>query len=103
MSTHNNGHNIKFAQPLINQLLEKLDNKWFNSSFHHDLCASICIEYKKEQWLYVFMPNGIIDDFDNEDFNKFAVSHEDDIIKECKTIEEVITYVNQFLKEAWGA
>ena len=99
MSTHNNGHNIKFAQPLINQLLEKLDNKWFNSSFHHDLCASICIEYKKEKWLYVFMPNGLIDNFNNEEFNKFAVSHEDDIIKECETIEEVIKFTTNFVKD----
>ena len=99
MATHNNGHNIKFAQPLIDELLNKLDDKWFNSSYHNDLAASVCIEYKKEEYLYIYIPNGTIDDFDNEKYDKFNVSNETDIIQSCKTIEEVITYVNNYLKE----
>ena len=99
MATHSNGHNIKFAQPLIDELLKKLSDEWFNSSYHNDLAASVCIEYKKEEYLYIYIPNGTIDNFDNEEYDKFNVSDETDIIQSCKTIDEVISYVNNYLKE----
>ena len=66
MATHSNGHNIKFAQPLIDELLKKLSDEWFNSSYHNDLAASVCIEYKEGKYLSIYIPNGTIDNFDND-------------------------------------
>ena len=53
----------------------------------------------KKKNIYIYIPNGTIDNFDNEEYDKFNVSDETDIIQSCKTIDEVISYVNNYLKE----
>ena len=102
-------HNPKLAEPLLKELLEKLGSNWSDYSWGNNLAASIGYEYKEYKHIIVILPNSLKDDLNNECFNDFSIQLEDastgyrEIVKSLDSIDEVIAYVNNYLKEAWGA
>ncbi|MAW05595.1 MAG: hypothetical protein CL918_03525 [Deltaproteobacteria bacterium] len=99
-------HNPNLAKPLLKELLEKLGSNWSNYSYSNNLCASIGYEYKENKHIIILLPNSSKHDIDNEKFSDFSVqldnssTGESKIIKTFYSIDQVISYVNQFLKEA---
>ena len=99
-------HNPNLAKPLLKELLEKLGSKWSDYSYSNNLCASIGYEYKENKHIIILLPNSLKHDVDKEKFNDFSVqldnssTGESKIIKTFYSIDQVISYVNQFLKEA---
>ncbi len=99
-------HNPKLAEPLLKELLEKLGSNWSDYSYSNNLCASIGYEYKENKHIIILLPNSLKHDIDNEKFSDFSVQLDDsstgesEIIKTFYSINEIIAYVNNYLKEA---
>jgi len=76
--------------------------KWEDSSWHNDQCDSMhCYlqEGEGERFLHIFLPNSVVHDPDNEEWNCFTVFDEhQNVLLESTDIEEVIKFVNQKFK-----
>ena len=99
-------HNPKLPEPLLKELLEKLGSNWSDYSYSNDLCASIGYEYKENKHIIVILPNSLKADLNIECINNFSIQLEDastgyrEIVKSLDSIDEIIAYVNNYLKEA---
>lgn len=83
-------HNYTIARPLINQLLEALEDKWENTSYCQDSLASIGFETLEGNWINIYVPNALECEPMQEEYSVFHLNVCDEYFPEYNTIEEVI-------------
>lgn len=76
---------------------------WIDSSYKNDVCDSlhcdILLTDKEHKYINIFLPNSDKEDLNNEKFNSFLLSDEDqNILFETKDINEMIKYINDNYK-----
>ena len=97
-------HNQKIAEPLMQELLEKLGSNWSNSSWHNEWASSICCEFKEDNFCHIDIPNAKETNLDNEHLGEFYtyITNENGTHlknKSSKTIDGIISKANQIIKE----
>ena len=98
-------HNPKLAEPLLKELLEKLGKDWGDCSWHNEWTASICCEYKEDNWCIISLPNSEKSDADEELVSEFYTWLNLENGRSTKqisanTVDEIIAKANQIIKEA---
>ena len=68
-------HNPILTELLFTRIAREVDVEWVDSSWHNDQVDSM--EYHPSEggkkYVQVFLPNSVVDDQDNEEFNTFTV------------------------------
>ena len=86
----------------MDELLNRLNKEWYDSSYGNDLVASISFNIPNNEVITVLFPNSINENWDNEEFSNFVIKKtiqcSDDELITCKNIDEVITQVNRLTK-----
>ena len=93
-------HNPELAQPIMNNLIQRLGSSWSDSSYGDDLVASISRDIPNPDfpdYMTVLLPNSTQSNIDKEEINNYAVKCGDEseyVI--CETLEETIKIVKEF-------
>ena len=90
-----NHHNPDHAQPIMNQLIAALGDKWEDVSYGNDSRASI-IRYDEDEegFIQIFIPNSVVGDDAAEQHDKFQLNVSDKYYPEYNTIEAVLEAVS---------
>ena len=103
-------HNPKIAEPYMKDLLKKLSessSNWFGDSYCNDCMANVSLEYQKDKFIHIQIPNSKNDRPDNEEFSKFYVydcneqGHET-FNKACESLDEAVKVATDLLKKLGG-
>ncbi len=103
-------HNPKIAEPYMKDLLEKLSessSNWYGDSYCNDCMAEVSLEYQKDKFIHIQIPNSENDRPDLEEFSKFYVFHRDEegnthSDKACESLEEAVKVATDLLKKLGG-
>ena len=103
-------HNPKIAEPYMKDLLEKLSkssSNWYGDSYGNDLMANVSLQYQKNRWIHIQIPNSKNDRPDLEEFSKFYVYHRDEQgdthgDKACESLDEAVKVETDLLKKLGG-
>ena len=95
-------HNPKIAEPYMKDLLEKLSessSNWYGDSYCNDCMANVSLEYQKDKFIHIQIPNSKNDRPEEEEFAKFYVYHRD---KACESLDEAVKVATDLLKKLGG-
>jgi len=103
-------HNPKIAEPYMKDLLEKLSessSNWFGDSYCNDCMAEVSLEYQKDKFIHIQIPNSENDRPEEEEFAKFYVFHRDEegnthSDKACESLDEAVKVATDLLKKLGG-
>ena len=103
-------HNPKIAEPYMKDLLEKLSessSNWYGDSYCNDCMANVSLQYQKDKFIHIQIPNSKNDRPEEEEFAKFYVYHRDeegntDGDKACESLDEAVKVATDLLKKLGG-
>ena len=103
-------HNPKIAEPHMKNLLEKLSessSNWYGDSYCNDCMAEVSLEYQKDKFIHIQIPNSKNDRPEEEEFAKFYVFHRDEqgdthSDKACESLDEAVKVATDLLKKLGG-
>ena len=103
-------HNPKISEPYMNDLLKKLSESspnWDGYSECDSCMAHVSLEYQKDKFIHIQIPNSKNDRPEEEEFAKFYVFHRDeqgdtDGDKACESLDEAVKVATDLLKKLGG-
>ena len=103
-------HNPKIAEPYMNDLLKKLSESspnWDGFSECDSCMANVSLEYQKDKFIHIQIPNSKNDRPEEEEFAKFYVYHRDEQgdthgDKACESLDEAVKVATDLLKKLGG-
>ena len=102
MNRYNNEygfHTPKLTKKLIQHINEKTNIEWLDNSWHNDLVDSLYYKNTDGETFFIMLPNGFIQDEDNELFNYFTILDEDgDELKISTNVDEIIQFIINKIK-----
>ena len=83
----------KTAFDMLTKALDGAEIHWVDTTWGNDVTASVGIGEEPQLWVYV--PNAMVDDIDNEEFSHFAVCNEDgDILSTMYNVPDVVSFLS---------
>ena len=103
-------HNPKIAEPHMKNLLEKLSessSNWYGDSYCNDCMANVSLEYQKDKFIHIHIPNSKNDRPEEEEFAKFYVYECDEqghetFGKACESLDEAVKVATDLLEKLGG-
>ena len=103
-------HNPKIAEPYMKDLLKKLSessSNWYGDSYCNDCMAEVSLEYQKDKFIHIQIPNSKNDRPEEEEFAKFYVFHRDEqgdthSDKACESLDEAVKVAIDLLEKLGG-
>ena len=103
-------HNPKISEPYMNDLLKKLSessSNWYGDSYCNDCMAEVSLEYQKDKFIHIQVPNSKNDRPEEEEFANFYVLHRDEqgythLNKLCESLDEAVKVATDLLKKLGG-
>tara|TARA_Y100000004_G_scaffold191302_1_gene249869 strand:- start:1039 stop:1581 length:543 start_codon:yes stop_codon:yes gene_type:complete len=103
-------HNPKIAEPYMDDLLKKLSessSNWYGDSYCNDCMANVSLQYQKDKFIHIQIPNSKNDRPEEEEFAKFYVYHRDEQgdthgDKACESLDEAVKVATDLLKKLGG-
>ena len=103
-------HNPKIAEPYMNDLLKKLSESspnWDGFSECDSCMANVSLEYQKDKFIHIQIPNSKNDRPEEEEFANFYVLHRDEqgythLNKLCESLDEAVKVATDLLKKLGG-
>ena len=103
-------HNPKIAEPHMKNLLEKLSessSNWYGDSYCNDCMAEVSLQYKKDAFIHIQIPNSKNNRPEEEEFANFYVYHRNeqgdtDSDKACESLDEAVKVATDLLKKLGG-
>ncbi len=103
-------HNPKIAEPYMDDLLKKLSessSNWYGDSYCNDCMANVSLQYQKDKFIHIQIPNSKNDRPEEEEFAKFYVYHRDEQgdthgDKACESLDETVKVATDLLKKLGG-
>lgn len=97
MNRYNNEygfHTPNLTKELCLYINQKTNMEWLDNSWHNDLVDSLYYETNEGEQFYIMLPNGFIQDEDEELFNYFTIlddNHNELIVS--TNVDEIIKYI----------
>jgi len=103
-------HNPKIAEPYMNDLLKKLSessSNWYGDSYCNDCMANVSLQYQKDKFIHIQIPNSKNDRPEEEEFAKFYVydfneQGQTTFNKDCESLDEAVKVATDLLKKLGG-
>ena len=103
-------HNPKIAEPYMKNLLEKLSessSNWYGDSYSNDCMAEVSLEYQKDKFIHIQIPNSKNNRPDEEEFANFYVFDNDEqghvtFGKGCESLDEAVKVATDLLIKLGG-
>ena len=103
-------HNPKIAEPHMKNLLEKLSESspnWDGYSECDSCMAHVSLEYQKDKFIHIQIPNSKNNRPEEEEFANFYVYHRNeqgdtDSDKACESLDEAVKVATDLLKKLGG-
>ena len=103
-------HNPKIAEPYMKDLLEKLSessSNWYGDSYCNDCMANVSLQYQKDKFIHIQIPNSKNDRPEEEEFAKFYVydfneQGQTTFNKDCESLDEAVKVATDLLKKLGG-
>ena len=103
-------HNPKIAEPYMKDLLKKLSessSNWYGDSYCNDCMANVSLQYQKDKFIHIQIPNSKNDRPEEEEFAKFYVYHRDEQgdthgDKACESLDDAVKVATDLLKKLGG-
>ena len=103
-------HNPKIAEPHMKNLLEKLSessSNWYGDSYCNDCMAEVSLQYKKDAFIHIQIPNSENDRPEEEEFSKFYVYDCDEqghetFGKACESLDEAVKVATDLFEKLGG-
>ena len=103
-------HNPKIAEPYMKELLEKLSessSNWYGDSYCNDCMAEVSLQYKKDAFIHIQIPNSKNNRPEEEEFSKFYVYDCDEqghetFNKACESLDEAVKVATDLLEKLGG-
>ena len=103
-------HNPKIAEPYMKDLLKKLSessSNWYGDSYCNDCMAEVSLQYKKDAFIHIQIPNSKNDRPDEEEFANFYVFDNDEqghvtFGKGCESLDDAVKVATDLLKKLGG-
>ena len=103
-------HNPKIAEPYMNDLLKKLSESspnWDGFSECDSCIANVSLEYQKDKYIHIQIPNSENDRPEEEEFANFYVYDCDEqgqetFGKACESLDEAVKIATPSLKKLGG-
>ena len=94
----------------MDDLLKKLSessSNWFGDSYCNDCMANVSLQYQKDKFIHIQIPNSKNDRPEEEEFAKFYVYHRDEQgdthgDKACESLDEAVKVATDLLKKLGG-
>ena len=103
-------HNPKIAEPYMDDLLKKLSessSNWYGDSYCNDCMANVSLEYQKDKFIHIQIPNSKNNRPEEEEFANFYVFDNDEqghvtFGKGCESLDEAVKVATDLLKKLGG-
>ena len=103
-------HNPKIAEPYMDDLLKKLSessSNWYGDSYCNDCMANVSLEYQKDKFIHIQIPNSKNDRPEEEEFSKFYVYDCDEqghetFGKACESLDEAVKVATDLFEKLGG-
>ena len=103
-------HNPKISEPYMNDLLKKLSESspnWYGDSYCNDCMAEVSLQYKKDAFIHIQIPNSENDRPEEEEFAKFYVYYRDEQgdthgDKACESLDEAVKVATDLFEKLGG-
>ena len=103
-------HNPKIAEPSMKDLLEKLSassSNWYGDSYCNSCMSEVSLQYKKDAFIHIQIPNSKNNRPEEEEFANFYVYHRNeqgdtDSDKACESLDEAVKVATVLLKKLGG-
>ena len=103
-------HNPKIAEPYMKDLLKKLSessSNWYGDSYCNDCMAEVSLQYKKDAFIHIQIPNSKNNRPEEEEFANFYVYHRNeqgdtDSDKACESLDDAVKVATDLLKKLGG-
>ena len=103
-------HNPKIAKPYMDDLLKKLSessSNWYGDSYCNDCMANVSLEYQKDKYIHIQIPNSENDRPEEEEFANFYVYDCDEqghetFGKACESLDEAVKVATDLLEKLGG-
>ena len=103
-------HNPKISEPYMNDLLKKLSessSNWYGDSYCNDCMANVSLQYKKDAFIHIQIPNSENDRPEEEEFAKFYVydfneQGQTTFNKDCESLDDAVKVATDLLKKLGG-
>lgn len=86
----------KIAHETLMEVLTKAEINCVDTTWGNDVTASVGVGVPETDALWIYVPNAMVDDIDNEEFSTFSVCNEDgDILFTSHNIPDVVEFISR--------
>lgn len=95
-------HNPILTELLFSRIEKEVEANWEDSSWHNDTVDSMhyttWCDGDVHEFIEVYLPNSVVEDWDNEEYNAFTVTNENrDVLLTTTDIKELTEFLNKII------